>query len=424
MLEISLDSYDHDSSIPHTHAFCDISEDLKTASDDCCPVCLEDDSPDTMLLPCSHEFHGECILKWVELNFSCPLCRQQITQFVPLEGQTLNERFVTLWDEYYVEKKDQTSSITTTDNVNKNSTKTTAAATGETITNVKNNAATVVRTVDINEATSIVLTSTLEEATSSDMNSATTTLSNAEEPIAAAEVPVEPASSTKIPIFFSIPDFHPYFPENYETKNIANVKLSSQFRTSFLTISIPKNLNNFLLLPSAFTSNQIIFGSLLTLQSLHSWKVILCNNLHDLGLRNIYLARMNQNQRMVMRSQTFNQSQRLLNPKRKLTLLQLKRHNMSLLTGQNIYSSGGMNSAVANQGTSTARRYASSAFKKVNVRTKALKSIAPQEKIKKYSTKQKAKQAILQNVRPHLLQFGLLPVALCGGIATLWHSYE
>lgn len=60
MLEISLDSYDHDSSIPHKHAFCDISEDLKTAHDDCCPVCLEDDSPDTMLLPCSHEFHGEC----------------------------------------------------------------------------------------------------------------------------------------------------------------------------------------------------------------------------------------------------------------------------------------------------------------------------------------------------------------------------
>lgn len=411
MLAISLDSYDHDSSIPHTHACCDVSEELKTGHDDCCPVCLEDDSPDTMLLPCSHEFHGECILKWVELNFSCPLCRQQVTQFVPLQGQTLNERFVTLWEEHYVENKDQSSSMPVTDSLKKHSTKTTA----ETITNVQNKATTVVVTVDASSAaTSVVLTSALEEATSTVINSST----NPEESITPAAVVVtEPESLTKIPIFFSIPDF---YPKNNETL-LLPVNLPSQFRiaTTNTISTIPKN---FLLFPSAFTSNQIVFGSVLTLQAFHSWKVILSQNIHELGYRNLYLAsRMNKNQRMLVRSQAFNnQSQlRLLNPKRKLTLLQLKRHNMSLLSGHNLFSSGGMNSAAANQGTTTARRYASTTFKKVNARAEALKSIAPQGQIKRFNTKLKAKQAILQNFRPHQFHFGLLPVALCGGVAAL-----
>lgn len=42
-----------------------------------CPICLEDyDSNEKVhLLKCNHVYHDKCILRWLYMNSSCPLCR-------------------------------------------------------------------------------------------------------------------------------------------------------------------------------------------------------------------------------------------------------------------------------------------------------------------------------------------------------------
>ncbi|MCD7462053.1 hypothetical protein HAX54_047664 [Datura stramonium] len=42
-----------------------------------CMVCLDEigKESEVLCLPCSHMFHGECILKWLEKSHYCPLCR-------------------------------------------------------------------------------------------------------------------------------------------------------------------------------------------------------------------------------------------------------------------------------------------------------------------------------------------------------------
>lgn len=100
---------------------------------DVCAVCLQQEFVDTALLPCRHAFHGGCIVQWVEANFSCPLCRRTIEQFLPLEedggqrlqfdptgplslaefdmGQVIERqrsqeifgRFIAIWEQHYLE---------------------------------------------------------------------------------------------------------------------------------------------------------------------------------------------------------------------------------------------------------------------------------------------------------------------------------
>ncbi|KAK8515596.1 hypothetical protein V6N12_075629 [Hibiscus sabdariffa] len=45
-----------------------------------CSVCLDDleAGMEAKEMPCKHKFHGECILPWLELHSSCPVCRYQI----------------------------------------------------------------------------------------------------------------------------------------------------------------------------------------------------------------------------------------------------------------------------------------------------------------------------------------------------------
>jgi hypothetical protein len=53
-----------------------------------CAICLEDDdtqedqeTKETELrvcLPCEHVFHENCLMEWVKVRASCPLCRSQI----------------------------------------------------------------------------------------------------------------------------------------------------------------------------------------------------------------------------------------------------------------------------------------------------------------------------------------------------------
>ena len=43
---------------------------------DLCAICLEDiASMPSVVLVCLHEFHDECVVRWLSDHPSCPVCR-------------------------------------------------------------------------------------------------------------------------------------------------------------------------------------------------------------------------------------------------------------------------------------------------------------------------------------------------------------
>jgi Zinc finger, C3HC4 type (RING finger) len=42
-----------------------------------CPICLEIIEKNPYFTPCVHSFHNECIIEWLKLHDSCPLCRSE-----------------------------------------------------------------------------------------------------------------------------------------------------------------------------------------------------------------------------------------------------------------------------------------------------------------------------------------------------------
>ncbi len=44
-----------------------------------CPICLDKDNKIFITTKCNHKFHEDCFYRWVNINSSCPICREKIT---------------------------------------------------------------------------------------------------------------------------------------------------------------------------------------------------------------------------------------------------------------------------------------------------------------------------------------------------------
>lgn len=49
-------------------------------SECCICLCQYEDGVELLLLPCNHHFHSGCIVKWLRINATCPLCKYNILQ--------------------------------------------------------------------------------------------------------------------------------------------------------------------------------------------------------------------------------------------------------------------------------------------------------------------------------------------------------
>jgi DNA-directed RNA polymerase subunit RPC12/RpoP len=63
---------------------CDLTVDI-VCSQPSCPICSEEFPVDSHAtrLPCSHIFHRNCLIPWLELKQNCPICRTSVTDEVP-----------------------------------------------------------------------------------------------------------------------------------------------------------------------------------------------------------------------------------------------------------------------------------------------------------------------------------------------------
>ncbi|KAJ6917171.1 hypothetical protein NC652_019525 [Populus alba x Populus x berolinensis] len=66
--------------IPATESSIDAMERVvldASASARVCTVCMEeiDGGSEAIRMPCSHVYHSDCIVKWLQTSHMCPLCR-------------------------------------------------------------------------------------------------------------------------------------------------------------------------------------------------------------------------------------------------------------------------------------------------------------------------------------------------------------
>lgn len=68
-----------------------------------CAVCLEEFyvGNEAKEMPCKHKFHGECIMPWLELHSSCPICRYQLpSDDLKVQGNVSGNREESAGNEY------------------------------------------------------------------------------------------------------------------------------------------------------------------------------------------------------------------------------------------------------------------------------------------------------------------------------------
>ncbi|MBA0642393.1 hypothetical protein Goklo_026784 [Gossypium klotzschianum] len=51
---------------------------LRVPEECCICLCSYEDGVDLHALPCNHHFHSTCIVKWLKMNATCPLCKYNI----------------------------------------------------------------------------------------------------------------------------------------------------------------------------------------------------------------------------------------------------------------------------------------------------------------------------------------------------------
>uniref|UniRef100_UPI00358E9829 RING finger protein 24-like isoform X2 n=1 Tax=Myxine glutinosa TaxID=7769 RepID=UPI00358E9829 len=71
----------------------------KLSLQETCAVCLEDfkEKDELAVCPCKHAFHRKCLVKWLEIRNSCPMCNKAVAQHVeqtPVNAATQGEELV------------------------------------------------------------------------------------------------------------------------------------------------------------------------------------------------------------------------------------------------------------------------------------------------------------------------------------------
>jgi hypothetical protein len=104
------------------------SDDDNKAEDPSCAICMQDykANDELRVLPCGHEFHTECVDKWLPMKKICPLCRHDITK--PMETRPHQSKIIRRHTsqnnvaEAEAEAEEDTATETTTGTDNKSNT--------------------------------------------------------------------------------------------------------------------------------------------------------------------------------------------------------------------------------------------------------------------------------------------------------------
>merc|ERR1712110_18486 len=63
----------------------DLTERKEDEEGPSCAICMQEykEGDELRVLPCRHEFHTQCVDKWLPMKKICPLCRHDVTKTGP-----------------------------------------------------------------------------------------------------------------------------------------------------------------------------------------------------------------------------------------------------------------------------------------------------------------------------------------------------